>query len=295
VIRSTYAVQVPVAYEDALEVLGADPSRLFEELTARVADVASEVTHPLRLEVGGASVRRDVVIHVDPMTPTAVLRAVVPLRWRAAHGAAWFPEVDATLIVEPAPGELSRTDLTLRSERRPPAGAAGAAVDRIVGRRVADAVLHGLLAGLADRLEQLVAGAELSSRARLADAPPLPVDTAAAVRFSADAPPRTVLHAGADHDVALLGLEPWQRTVLPHDGVDVTVVVLGGHAELELGTARVPMTTGEVVVVPARREAVLAARGQRVTALAVEVRVPAASGRTTVDGADRPAPLELPV
>jgi hypothetical protein len=67
--------------------------------------------------------------------------AVLPLRWQAAGtGGSLFPALDADITVAPF-GE-SRTLIALAGVYRPPLGPVGAALDRVVLRRVALATVR---------------------------------------------------------------------------------------------------------------------------------------------------------
>jgi len=67
--------------------------------------------------------------------------AVLPLRWQAAGtGGGLFPALDADITVAPF-GE-SRTLIALAGVYRPPLGPVGAALDRVVLRRVAVATVR---------------------------------------------------------------------------------------------------------------------------------------------------------
>ena len=67
--------------------------------------------------------------------------AVLPLRWQAAGtGGGLFPALDADITVAPY-GE-SRTLIALAGVYRPPLGPVGAALDRVVLRRVAVATVR---------------------------------------------------------------------------------------------------------------------------------------------------------
>lgn len=278
--RSSYTVIADVAYEDALEVLGTDPHLLLQELTDRVApDPGPRTDVPLRLELAGTVVERDVAIEVGALRPEALLRATLPLRWEAARDTAWFPSVEATLIVAACEGDLSRTAVTLDVSRHPPLGAAGEVIDRVVGRRLADAVLRSFLTELARRLERTVATIPLTSEFTSRSPVGVPVDLPATARFSAVSPERTVLHqrdAGGTH---VLGLEPWQEATLAcgEDDVDVTVVVVAGRAQLDVDDRQLEVGPGTAVVVPTGHTALLRARGQRV--VAAEVEAPASPAR----------------
>lgn len=293
--RSTYTTTLPVAYDDALEVLAADPARILQEATDRATAATDPTTvgtgdlrYPLTCEIAGFELARDVTIEVDPVVPAELLRATVPLRWHAAQGAGWFPSVEGSLEVSPTHGDPGHTTLTLRAEHRPPFGVAGSLIHRTVARNVAATALERFLGQLADRLQELVATTELSSDIRVA--PPItpPIDVVREVRFSPEAAVRTPVHLEEGHAIHLLGLEPWQGTIIDAGGATVTLVVFAGRGQLTRGRDDLPLEAGRSVTVPAGGEATLVARGQRMTVLESRVAVaPAATpAAVTSDAAE---------
>ena len=82
--------------------------------------------------------------------------ATLILRWEAAGpGGRLFPVLDADLTLAPY-GE-SASLLALAGVYRPPLGAVGAALDRVVMRRVASATLQGFLNQIGDAIVTLPA------------------------------------------------------------------------------------------------------------------------------------------
>jgi hypothetical protein len=78
--------------------------------------------------------------------------AVLPLRWQAAGtGGGLFPALDADITVAPY-GE-SRTLIALAGVYRPPLGTVGAALDRVLMRRVAVATVRRFVG----RVEEAIA------------------------------------------------------------------------------------------------------------------------------------------
>jgi hypothetical protein len=86
---------------------------------------------------------RPAYLHADTM--------VVPLRWIATGPTgALFPELDANLEIEPAQGDQSLLRLT--GSYRPPMGAVGVGIDRVVLHRVAEATFRTFLGQLKESL-----------------------------------------------------------------------------------------------------------------------------------------------
>jgi hypothetical protein len=83
----------------------------------------------------------------------------VGLRWETAgHTAGLFPVLDADIVLSAEGGHRTRVALT--GCYRPPFGALGAGLDRVLMRRVAMMTIGSLLARLADALENPDAAAE---------------------------------------------------------------------------------------------------------------------------------------
>jgi hypothetical protein len=90
--------------------------------------------------------------------------ATLILRWEAAGpGGRLFPVLDADLTVAPY-GE-SASLLALAGVYRPPLGTVGAALDRVVMRRVADTTIQGFVNQIGDAIAELPAK-ELPARQR---------------------------------------------------------------------------------------------------------------------------------
>lgn len=278
--RTTLTRTLPVAYDDALEVIAADPPRLLRDATDRLTADGDAVVRTLTCEVAGFHLARDVVVEVEPMIPAQVLRATVPLRWRAASGAGWFPTVTATLDVAATPGDPTATTLVLHADHRPPFGAAGALLDRTLARHLSATVLAGLLDAIAARVVTLVDTIDLSSDLREVAPLPAPVDVRAATPFAPDAPVAEVLHADATQRVQLVGMEPWQVRTLDATDATVTLTVLGGRGVLRRHGAEVTLAAGQVQIVPAGTDANFTAAGQRTTVL--ESVVPVEAGLAVV-------------
>jgi hypothetical protein len=83
--------------------------------------------------------------------------AVLPVRWRATGAEALFPSLDGELSIESAdPG----TRLHLRATYRPPLGAVGGLMDRLVLARLARSTAANWVDGIADWLAEVSAERE---------------------------------------------------------------------------------------------------------------------------------------
>src|SRR5258708_23071586 len=128
-------------YEEAREILRRDARGLFQRATLSALARALEVGATLHARVGPFEVGADVTIEVRDVSETVSALGErttrVELTWTAARNAGLFPAMSATLAVYPlSAGEVQ---LDLHGRYRPPLGAVGAAVDAIVGHRIATA------------------------------------------------------------------------------------------------------------------------------------------------------------
>ncbi len=79
-------------------------------------------------------------------------QVVVPLRWEATGPAGrLFPVLDANLVLTPGP-DADHCVLALMGAYRPPLGAAGAALDRVLLSRAATATIRSLLTSIGESL-----------------------------------------------------------------------------------------------------------------------------------------------
>jgi hypothetical protein len=103
-------------------------------------------------------ISRLVEVRFRELTPRGK-SATLTFRWEAAGpGGGLFPVLDADLVLAPF-GE-SASLLALAGVYRPPLGAMGAALDRAVLRRVADATLRGFLTQVGKAVVRLSVRAE---------------------------------------------------------------------------------------------------------------------------------------
>lgn len=101
----------------------------------------------LRVGPAAAASKLVAVRVLDPVYHQDTMR--VALRWETTGAAGGlFPVLDADLSISPA-GEHS-TQLVLSGSYRPPLGRLGAALDKAILHRVADATIHALLRSIAD-------------------------------------------------------------------------------------------------------------------------------------------------
>lgn len=151
----TYA---DVAYDDAIALLAEDPEGLLQSATDASVEHSNEVVARLELGVAGFEIGRDVVVHLGAFDPVEQLRGVLPLHWEAADGHVLFPTVDATLEIAAMSLHPPMVQVTLAGHYTPPLGLVGRALDH-VAHRAAEAVIHGFVRDVGERLEALTARA----------------------------------------------------------------------------------------------------------------------------------------
>lgn len=86
-------------------------------------------------------------------------------------------------------------------------------------------------------------------------------------RFSPDGPVTDVLHRRPGHEVTVTGFEPHQERPIGGADVDVTVTVLEGTGEVQVGTHVMRLDRGDVGLAPAGTVSGVRSRGQRLIVL----------------------------
>jgi hypothetical protein len=152
---------VTAPYERVRDALRADALGIFERATTAAKTRTDEVVSGLRVQVGAVEIGTDVTITVNDIVEDASTpgihgpRTRVMLEWRATRAPGLFPIMKAQLSAYAlSPGE---TQLDFVGDYQPPGSIVGAAVDAIVGRRVAEASVHHFVQDVAMRLRELLA------------------------------------------------------------------------------------------------------------------------------------------
>jgi Ser/Thr protein kinase RdoA (MazF antagonist) len=109
----------------------------------------------LRLRVGPHGIEhlvgKEVVVELGtPRRSGEVL--VIPMRWRATHAPALFPELDGELTI--APLHAAGTHLAMRGNYEPPLGWVGEQIDRLLFHRIAEATVRSFLHRVAAAIEE---------------------------------------------------------------------------------------------------------------------------------------------
>ncbi len=150
-----YYDYVNVGYERLREVLNRDVLAVCRGATKTAAARAASLASELHVNVAGFDIGTDITIRVGAVTEhsasaTTPRMTTFALEWEAARLPRLFPFMHAELRVYPL--TPTETQLELVSRYDPPLGALGAAMDALVGHRIADASVHRFLAEVAAHL-----------------------------------------------------------------------------------------------------------------------------------------------
>jgi hypothetical protein len=146
-------------YEQVRDALRKDTVGIFQRATTAAADRARAIVATLRASVGAVEVAADVEIQVksaEEKHPATGPVTEIVLHWKAAKHPEMFPIMDAVLSVYPL--SSAETQLDLLGTYQPPLGVVGAALDAMVGHRLAEASVHRFVEDTADRLRKELGG-----------------------------------------------------------------------------------------------------------------------------------------
>ena len=155
-----YFIESPLGATELEDTLLHDP-------LAWVPDLAEHATHrgdQLLAAVGvGDHVRLVRPVRIELGAPMHVAsKAVIPMRWTPAGRSGLFPALDADLEI--APLDEHRSQLAMNARYVPPLGKLGAAIDRVLLYRVAEAAIKDFLDRVGTALEERATGAARSAR-----------------------------------------------------------------------------------------------------------------------------------
>jgi hypothetical protein len=139
------------SYERVCEALRRDATGIFRRATTKAATRASVIGAQLHVQIGMLDVATDVGIEVgapyEAPSPTGPRVTAFPLSWQSASRPGLFPHMNARLLVFPL--SATETQLELEGSYEPPLGLLGAAVDALVGHRVAEACVLSFVQDIA--------------------------------------------------------------------------------------------------------------------------------------------------
>jgi hypothetical protein len=147
-------------YKDVRDELKRDALAVFQSATKAVASRTESIAAELRVDVGGVGIKTDIKISVKSIEEKAVGARSIPttrlrLEWKAATMPRLFPLMRAELAVYPL--TMTETQLDFSGRYQPPFGAAGRAVNAIVGYRLAEASVHRFVSEVAGYLRHALA------------------------------------------------------------------------------------------------------------------------------------------
>jgi len=154
-IRSFDYVNHP--YSAVRDALVKDPAGVLRAATNAAASRARAVAAALHVNIGPLDIAAEIAVTVGKIseqTPNAPRVTRIPIAWSAAQRAALFPIMNAELSVYPLTETETQLDFLGRYE--PPLGIVGGALDATVGRRIAEASVHRLVADVANYLREHV-------------------------------------------------------------------------------------------------------------------------------------------
>lgn len=149
---------VTAPYERVRDALRADALGLFQRATTAAAARTEKVVAGLRVHVGSLEVGTDAAISLLDVIEEASApgmhgpRTRLLIEWRAAKVPGLFPVMKAQLSVYPLSAE--ETQLDFMGDYVPPGGVVGGVIDAIVGRRIAEAMVHQFVEDVSSRLRE---------------------------------------------------------------------------------------------------------------------------------------------
>lgn len=135
------------------------PYNLAQEYLAHIVGARTGTPSPLTLTLAlpGAELAKEVVVTYDAAIDPMHFDEPWHLHWKPKAGP--YPEFDGELTVR-ADETYASCRLELKGSYRPPGGALGAAFDRAVGNRIAQATAQALLERIGAELEARYAADE---------------------------------------------------------------------------------------------------------------------------------------
>ncbi len=142
-------------YEQVRDTLTHDALAVFQSATKAAAARAKSVASELRVNIAGIEVGTDISIAVKnmeqhPRDAASPESTCLSLEWEATNSPRLFPLMKAELSIYPLTS--TETQLDFSGQYLPPLGVMGAAINSIVGHRIADASIHRFVADVAEYL-----------------------------------------------------------------------------------------------------------------------------------------------
>jgi hypothetical protein len=147
-------------YEDVRDELKRDALAVFQSATKAVASRTQSIAAELHVDIGGVGIKTDIRISIKNVEEKVVGARSNPitrlrLEWEAATMPRLFPIMKAELDIYPL--TATETQLDFSGHYEPPFGAAGKAMNAIVGHRLAEVSVHRFVSEVAGYLRQALA------------------------------------------------------------------------------------------------------------------------------------------
>jgi hypothetical protein len=143
-------------FERVRAALVADARGIFSRATTVASERAQRLASGLRVNIAGVEIGKEIDLQVLGSVDSQLDAAGLPretrieLTWRAVGKPSLFPIMKAELAIYAL--SAHETQLDLKGTYEPPLGPLGAAIDALIGRRIAEACMHQLIVDVAERL-----------------------------------------------------------------------------------------------------------------------------------------------
>jgi hypothetical protein len=148
------------SYDRVRDALKRDALKVFQSATKAAASRAQSVAAELHVDVAGIGVKTDINIVVKNIGEKAASAGLSPvtrleLEWEAATMPRLFPLMKGELAIYPLTS--TETQLDFSGVYKPPFGAAGKAMNAMVGHLIAEASVHRFVDDVAGYLRKTLA------------------------------------------------------------------------------------------------------------------------------------------
>jgi hypothetical protein len=146
-----YYLELQLPFDEVERALLADPASWLPGMATEAEDMGERLLVEVGFEVGeDRRIAREVRIEVGEPVSVASTTTMLPITWKATHGAGAFPQLDADIEIAALGAE--RTQLSMSARYRPPLGMIGRTLDRALMHRVAEATVKDFLDRVGERL-----------------------------------------------------------------------------------------------------------------------------------------------
>ena len=146
-----YYLELQLPFDEVERALLADPGSWLPSMATEAGDQGERLLVDVGFEVGhDRRVDREVRIEIGEPVSVRSETMMLPIAWKAKHGAGAVPQLDAD--IEIATLGATRTQLSMSARYRPPLGRVGRALDKALMHRVAEATVKDFLDRVGERL-----------------------------------------------------------------------------------------------------------------------------------------------